>query len=103
MDVGEGFRFAGAIVTVGAILWLFVEGMAWVQREWNKMVDGYFDLLNCEPRHSRKAREAYERTRAEAMVPELAAANRAPDYKGKCRCSACRKRPPEPCSDFDGD
>lgn len=30
------------------------------------------------------------------------AADRAPDYKGPCRCTACRIRPQEPCSEPDG-
>jgi hypothetical protein len=93
MDAGEGLRVAGAGVGLGLLCILFGEGMAWVDREWSKMANVASDRSPSDPDAS-----------AEAIVPELAAANRPPAlYQGKCRCRACRKRPTEPCSDFSGE
>jgi hypothetical protein len=89
MASGEGIGVGVACLTVIAALLLFVEGMDWVARQWSAMIDRW-------PGDERDIR-------AEAMVPEYAAAVRQPEYRGGCRCKACRAFPKEPCSDFDGD
>jgi hypothetical protein len=85
--MGEGIRIAVGIVAIGSICWLFVEAMAAIERGWAAMIERF-------PSDE-------DELAAEARVPELAASARAPDYKGRCRCRACRSRPYEPCSDFD--
>lgn len=90
---GEGMVSAAAsIAVVGLAGYLFVRGAA-------KLGEGWTQAITAWPSDELAVEEA----RAGALVPEYAAALRAPDYSGRCRCVACRARPKEPCSDFDGD
>jgi hypothetical protein len=87
MALGEGNGLIAAAVAVagacGLIAWLVPA----IVRDWEQRIASW---------------PSDEDDRAEAMVPEFAAARSAPRYSGRCRCTACRTRPTEPCSDFDG-
>lgn len=80
-------RLLAALGGIVALLWLFVLVIDWLEKEWTAMIADW----PSEPKLA-----------AEAVIPELAAA-RAPRMDGSCSCRACRHRPQEPCSDYDGD
>jgi hypothetical protein len=73
---------AGAAIAFGIIGWVFVEVVTIIARDLERAIDASLDD---------------DELRAAAFVPEYAAARRAPDYAGRCRCRRCRVRPQEPC------
>lgn len=80
-----------AVVAIAGSIWGFVEGVAWLERQFDRMVDDF---------HGRSDEDA----KAEALVPGFAAERNAPSYGGACRCRACQTHGRrEPCSDFDED
>jgi hypothetical protein len=92
MQPGEGMLVIAGAMVLGLAGFAFVRGAQKLSAQWANAVDDTFG----------------ETARAEALVPEFAAARfgqqrDAPDYGGRCRCIACRTRPLEPCSDYDGD
>jgi hypothetical protein len=86
VSVGEGIGFAG-VVAIAFVL--VVAGLNGLGRAIGASIERW--------------PASAEDSRAEAMVPEYAAASRPPEYRGRCRCRGCRNRPKEPCSDYDGD
>jgi hypothetical protein len=92
MVAGEGLSIGnacGAIAACAIAVWLLLTGANWLARGWQEMIDQW----PSDP----------DDFADEALVPELAAARAVPEYRGRCRCGACRRFPKEPCSDFDGD
>lgn len=88
LDIMDALVAAAVVLGIATFIWF----MDTIGKDWSRLIDMWPD----------DAAENARAAAAEAMVPELAAARNMPDYAGRCRCAACRKRTSEPCSDYDG-